>query len=153
MKRRKNPHWSTMHLYEKKKKCFLLDNADTFKLSTWISDSTKPSFLQVIKNSGVCRWAHEHKHACVCSSDILFGIGRFRNKVQDSGNSSSESTTLRQWALLGKSASLVMHCWPCPKVHRSFSPMLLSIQVSLENYYLSYQIQQSTLLTKHLDSF
>lgn len=122
----------------------------TLLLSTWISDSTKPSFLQVIRNSGVCRCACAQ--ACMCVFK-WYTIWHWEIQKQSPRlwNLSSESTNLRQWALLGKSASLVMHCWPCPKVHRSFSPMLLKYDPGISwNYYLSYQIQQSTLLMKHL---
>lgn len=74
-----------MNPYERKN-CFLLDNTDTFKLSTWISDFNQVIFSpshKKIRCVGVCTL---HKHACVCPSDILFGLGGFRNKVQDSGN-------------------------------------------------------------------
>lgn len=75
-----------------------------------ISDSTKPSFLQVIQQEiQVCVGVYMHKHACVCSSDILLGIGRFRNKVQDSETCHQKAPTLDS-GLWGKSASLVMHC-------------------------------------------
>lgn len=74
----------------------------------------------------MCRCAHVHKHACVCSSDILFGIGRFRNKVQDSGNLLSESTNLRQWALLGevcKSCDALLTLSQSAQVIQSHAPV------------------------------
>ena len=126
-----------IHLYEKKY-CFLLASSDTFKLSVWISDFNKQSiFFPSHKKyqGGVC--THVHMHACVCVQvTYCFGLGGFRNKVQNSESLLSRKHQTLDSGLSWESLQCDLHCWPYLKVHRSFSPMFLLTQVSLVNYYL-----------------